>query len=75
LAYWAVATASRLLPAATTSVGLLATPVVSAIVATVWLGEPLSLTLVAAIALVLGGVAIGTWERDVPESAAGPRAT
>lgn len=75
LAYWAVATASRLLPAATTSVGLLATPVVSVIVATLWLGEPVTLTLVAAIALVLGGVAIGTWERAGPERAAAPRAT
>ena len=45
------------------------------IVATLWLGEPVTLTLVAAIALVLGGVAIGTWERAGPERAAAPRAT
>jgi len=43
VAYWAVATASRHLPAVTTSLGLLATPVVSAITATLWLGEPLTL--------------------------------
>ncbi len=60
VAYWAVATASRLLPAATTSLGLLATPVVTVITATLWLGEPLSLSLVLAVILVLGGVAIGT---------------
>jgi drug/metabolite transporter (DMT)-like permease len=59
IAYWAVATASRLLPAVTTSLGLLATPVVSVITATLWLGEPLTISLVAAILLVLGGVAIG----------------
>lgn len=59
LAYWAAATASRLLPAVTTSLGLLATPVVSVITATLWLGEPLTISLVVAIALVLGGVAIG----------------
>jgi drug/metabolite transporter (DMT)-like permease len=54
VAYWATATASRNLPAVTTSLGLLATPVVSVITATVWLGEPLTLTLVIAIVLVLG---------------------
>lgn len=59
VAYWAVATASRLLPAVTTSLALLATPVVSVITALLWLGEPLTLTLVVAIALVLAGVAIG----------------
>jgi len=63
LAYWATAMASRNLPAVTTSLGLLATPVLSTIVATLWLGEPLTLTLVAAIVLILGGVAIGTTAR------------
>jgi drug/metabolite transporter (DMT)-like permease len=70
VAYWAVATASRLLPAVTTSLALLATPVVSVITATLWLGEPLSLSLVAAIALVLGGVAIGATDRTGREGAA-----
>jgi drug/metabolite transporter (DMT)-like permease len=59
VAYWAVAMASRHLPAVTTSLGLLATPVVSVITATLWLGEPVTLSLVVAIVLVLGGVAIG----------------
>ena len=59
VAYWAVATASRRLPAVTTSLGLLATPVVSVITATLWLGESITPSLVAAIVLVLGGVAIG----------------
>lgn len=66
VAYWATATASRLLPAVTTSVGLLATPVVSVITATLWLGEPLTLSLVVAIVLVLGGVAIGSTASDRP---------
>jgi drug/metabolite transporter (DMT)-like permease len=70
VAYWAVATASRLLPAVTTSLALLATPVVSVITATLWLGEPLSLSLVVAIALVLGGVAIGATDRTDVERAA-----
>lgn len=59
LAYWAAAMASRDLPAVTTSLGLLATPVVSVLAATLWLREPLTLSLLAAMALVLGGVAIG----------------
>jgi drug/metabolite transporter (DMT)-like permease len=69
VAYWAVATASRLLPAVTTSLSLLATPVVSTITAMLWLGEPLTISLVAAIALVLGGVAIGATDRTVANRA------
>jgi drug/metabolite transporter (DMT)-like permease len=64
VAYWATATASRHLPAVTTSLGLLLTPVVSVITATLWLGEPLTPTLVVAIVLVLGGVAIGSTGPD-----------
>ena len=64
VAYWATATASRHLPAVTTSLGLLATPVVSVITATLWLGEPLTLSLVVAILLVLGWVAIGSTGPD-----------
>jgi drug/metabolite transporter (DMT)-like permease len=60
LAYWAMAMAGKSLPAVTTALGLLATPVVSVVVATLWLHEPLTPTLATAIALILGGVAIGT---------------
>lgn len=60
LAYWAIATASRNLPAVTTSLGLLATPVISMVIATVWLGEAITASLVIAVLLVLGGVAIGS---------------
>lgn len=59
LAYWAMAMAGKTLPAVTTALGLLATPVVSVVVATLWLREPLTPTLLIAIALVLGGVALG----------------
>lgn len=59
LAYWATAMASRALPAVTTSLGLLATPVVSVVIATLWLGEPLTASLLGAIVLILGGVALG----------------
>jgi drug/metabolite transporter (DMT)-like permease len=65
VAYWATAMASRALPAVTTSLGLLATPVLSVVVAALWLRESITLTLIAAIALILGGVALGiTGERD-----------
>lgn len=60
VAYWAAAVASRNLPAVTTALGLLTTPLVSVAAATLWLGEPLTLSLVVAIVLILGGVAIGT---------------
>jgi drug/metabolite transporter (DMT)-like permease len=60
LAYWAVAMASRHLPAITTSLGLLATPVVSTIVAGVWLQELPTPDVLAAMGLILSGIAIGT---------------
>jgi drug/metabolite transporter (DMT)-like permease len=60
LAYWAVAVASRNLPAVTTSIGLLGTPVVSIAIAAAWLGEAPTPSLVLAVVLILGGVAIGT---------------
>jgi drug/metabolite transporter (DMT)-like permease len=63
LAYWAMAMAGRNLPAVFTSLGLLATPVVSVLIATFWLGETPSLSLVVAMVLILGGVTIGTLEK------------
>jgi drug/metabolite transporter (DMT)-like permease len=70
VAYWATALASRNLPAVTTSLGLLATPVLSVVVATLWLGEPLTLALVVAIVLILGGVAVGANVREEGSSRA-----
>ncbi len=60
LAYWAMAMVNRSLPAVTTSLGVLATPVVGVLTAIVVLDEPLSLALLAAMALILGGIALGT---------------
>jgi len=57
----------------TTSLGLLATPVLSIVVAALWLGEAITLSLVAAVALILGGVALGvTGERDAMPRASAP---
>jgi drug/metabolite transporter (DMT)-like permease len=64
LAYWAVAMVNRSLPAATTSLGLLATPVVGTISAAVMLGEPLTPTLLGAMTLIIGGIALGTITRQ-----------
>jgi drug/metabolite transporter (DMT)-like permease len=69
LAYWATAMASRHLPAAVTALGLLATPVVGVVAATVWLGEPVTPSLVVAIALILGGIAVGAGGGGGPETA------
>jgi len=60
LGYWAMAMINRSLPAITTSLGILATPVVGVLASLVVLGEPLSLTLLAALAMIIGGIALGT---------------
>ena len=60
LAYWAMAMINRSLPAVTTSLGVLATPVVGVLSAIVFLGEPVSLSLLVAMALIIGGIALGT---------------
>jgi drug/metabolite transporter (DMT)-like permease len=60
LAYWAMAMVNRSLPAATTSLGLLATPVVGTLSATLALGEPITLNVLGAMTLIVGGIALGT---------------
>jgi len=69
LAYWAVAMAGRRLPAVTISLGLLATPVVSVVLATLWLGERPGASLLVGVLLIVGGVALGavsTRSSDAP---------
>jgi drug/metabolite transporter (DMT)-like permease len=60
LAYWAMAVVNRSLPATTTSLGILATPVVGVICSTVALGERIDASLIIAMALILTGIAVGT---------------
>jgi drug/metabolite transporter (DMT)-like permease len=60
LAYWAIAVVNRSLPAAVTSLGLLATPVVGTLSAAIALGEPINLALLGAMTLIVGGIALGT---------------
>jgi len=60
LAYWAMTMVNRSLPAVTTSLGLLATPVVGIASSTIGLGETISATLVISMVMILGGIALGT---------------
>jgi drug/metabolite transporter (DMT)-like permease len=59
LPYWAMQTVNRSLPAITTALGLLAVPIVGVICSSIALGEPLTVALLAATALIIGGIAIG----------------
>jgi drug/metabolite transporter (DMT)-like permease len=58
-AYWAMAVANRSLPAVTTSLVLLATPVVGVICSAVLFGEAVTPSLMVAMAMILGGIAAG----------------
>ena len=60
LAFWAAAVASRNLPAVTTSLGLLAAPVIGIAASAVTLREAPTLTLGVAVAMIIGGIALGT---------------
>jgi drug/metabolite transporter (DMT)-like permease len=66
VAFWAMASVNRSLPAITTSLGILATPVVGTLFSTLALGEALDPTLIVAMALILGGIAVGTTDRTPP---------
>jgi drug/metabolite transporter (DMT)-like permease len=60
LAHAAMVMVNRSLPAVTTSLGLLATPVVGVATSAICLGEPIGISLILAMAMILGGIAIGT---------------
>jgi drug/metabolite transporter (DMT)-like permease len=58
-AYWAMAVANRSLPAVTTSLILLATPVVGVVCSAVFFDEAVTPSLIIAMAMILGGIATG----------------
>lgn len=60
LAYWAMTMVNRSLPALTTALGTLATPLIGIAGAAAFLGEPVELSLVAAAGLITAGIATGT---------------
>ena len=59
-AHWAMTMVNRSLPAVTTSLCLLATPLLGIVSATVFLGEPLEPSLFLAMTLIIGGIVLGT---------------
>ena len=58
-ANWAMTMVNRSLPAVTTSLCLLATPLLGIVSATVMLNEPLEPSLFLAMTLIIGGIALG----------------
>jgi drug/metabolite transporter (DMT)-like permease len=60
LAYWAMSMVNRSLPAITTALGVLATPLVGLASAALMLGEAVEPSLLVATALILGGIALGS---------------
>lgn len=70
LGYWAMAMINRALPATTTALGMLATPVTGIVCSMLFLGERPDPMLLSGMALILTGIALGT----VKTRAATPRA-
>jgi drug/metabolite transporter (DMT)-like permease len=60
LAFWGAAVAAQNLPAVTTSLGLLAAPVIGIIASAIIFGEEPTLSLGVAVAMIIGGIALGT---------------
>jgi drug/metabolite transporter (DMT)-like permease len=76
LPYWAVASAGRRMPASSVSLGLLATPIVGIIAATLALGEAPDAVVWTAMAMVTAGVLIGTRNPEkAPANPASPPAS
>lgn len=63
VAYWAAVNVNRALPAGVTSIGLLGVPVFGLLCAAVILHEPVSPSLLAGMALIVGGIAAGVADR------------
>lgn len=63
LGYWAMSIVNRELPATTTALGVLATPVIGLILSAIVLHERIDLALAIATVLVFAGIAIGTFSR------------
>ena len=60
LAFWGAAVAGQNLPAVTTSLGLLAAPVIGIVASAAIFGEAPTLSLGIAVAMIIGGIALGT---------------
>ncbi|MGQ0655853.1 MAG: DMT family transporter [Betaproteobacteria bacterium] len=64
LAYWAMAMVNRGVPAVTTSLGILATPAVGIATSMIVLDEPFNATLLIALLMIVGGIALAWKRRD-----------
>jgi drug/metabolite transporter (DMT)-like permease len=60
LAFWALNTVNRVLPATTTSLGLLGVPLFGVASSMLTLGEAFDIMSVGALALIVGGIAVAT---------------
>ncbi|MDR1946809.1 MAG: DMT family transporter [Desulfovibrio sp.] len=63
LAFWAMTVINASLPAVTTSLGVLAAPIVGIVGSAVFLGEGIDLQLIISAGLIIGGIALGAVER------------
>jgi drug/metabolite transporter (DMT)-like permease len=63
LGFWAMAVVNSQVPATTTSLGTLATPVVGMAISALFLGERIDAGLIAAATMIILGIAIGTTTR------------
>lgn len=59
VAFWALNTVNRALPATATAIGLLGVPVLGVLCSTLVFGDTLTAGMVLAMALIVGGIAIG----------------
>ncbi|WP_322051566.1 DMT family transporter [Paraburkholderia bannensis] len=60
IAYWAMTIVNSSLPATTTSLGVLATPIVGIVVSALALGERIDTGLLVSAAMIIAGIALGT---------------
>jgi drug/metabolite transporter (DMT)-like permease len=63
LGFWAMTVVGRSVPAATTSLGILATPIVGIASSAVFLGEQVDQLLLIAAAMIIVGIGIGSFSR------------
>ena len=71
LAYWAMNTVNRGLPASVTSMSLLGVPIAGLAASNLMLGEPIDGVLMVSAALIVAGVALSTLGQSVPRAADG----
>jgi drug/metabolite transporter (DMT)-like permease len=63
LGFWAMTVVGRSVPATTTSLGILATPLVGIVSSAAFLGEQVDRLLLIAAAMIIVGIGIGTFRR------------